>query len=271
MVNREFNMSELTITHNSGFFSCCSVRLYDIINFFNIQKRLPSSINSSFQFASYKINPYDPNEDLNSLLFKCTQSNNIEYVKEIDYHHNHQFTAYNQLDFKNITPFIYKYFSLSDVIEKYNKKLEEKYNIEYDNTVSVFYRGNDKSTETGIASYTEFFNKCQQIYDKNNQIRFLIQTDEVEFRNEFQRNFECSFFFEEMPCIKSNKNIALQHIISSDQRHKFAQRILSSTSIVSKCNHLVTHSGNCGIWAALLRGNAVNVHQYLMHPDQGWV
>jgi hypothetical protein len=264
-------MSELTITHNSGFFSCCSVRLYDIINFFNTRKRLPLSIDSSFQFASYKINPYDSNEDLNSLLFEDIQSNKIEYVKDINYHHNHQFTTYNQLDFENITPFIYKYFSLSNTTKEYSKKLEDKYEIEYDNTVSVFYRGNDKSTETGIASYDEFFNKCQQVYNKNKQIRFLIQTDEAEFRDEFQQNFKHSFFFEEMPCINSNKNIALQHIISPDQRPKFAQRILSVTSIVSQCKHLVTHSGNCGIWAVLLRGNATNVHQYLMHPDQGWV
>jgi hypothetical protein len=264
-------MWELTITHNAGFFSCCSVRLHDIVNFFNIHKRLPSTINYSSQFASYKINQHDPNEDLNSLLFKDKQSYNIKFVNKIDYDHNYQFTAYNQLDLKNITPFIYKYFSLSDNIEKYNKKLEEKYNIEYDNTASVFYRGNDKSTETTIAPYTEFFNKCQQIYNKNKQIRFLIQTDEVEFRDEFQQNFERSFFFEEMPCIRSNKKIALQHLIIPDQRHIFAQRILSSTSIISKCKHLVTHSGNCGIWAVLLRGNTVNVHQYLMHPDQEWV
>jgi len=264
-------MSELIITHNSGFFSCCSVKLYNIINFFNTHKRLPESINSSFQFASYKINPHDPNEDLNPILFKEIQNYNIEFVKEINYHHNDQFTVYNELDFKNITPFIHKYFSLSDTIKAYNKKLEEKYNIEYDNTVSVFYRGNDKLSETGIATYAEFFTKCQQIYNKNKHIKFLIQTDEMEFRDEFQQNFKNSFFFEEMPCIYSNRSIALQHVISPDQRHKFAQRVLSVTSIVSQCKHLVTHTGNCSIWATLLRGNAINVHQYLMHPDQGWV
>lgn len=264
-------MSELTITHNSGFFSCCSVKLYDIINFFNNQKRLPHSIDSKFQFASYKINPYDPNEDLNKLLFKDVQPNKIEFSELIDYHHNHQFTIYRDLDIKKITPFIKKYFSLSDEVIQYTNKLETKYNIDYDNTVSVFYRGNDKATETGIASYGEFLNKCQQIYETNNHIRFFIQTDELEFRNEFQQNFKNSFFFEEMPCINSNKQIALQHIISPDQRHKFAQRVLSTTNIVSQCSHIVTHSGNCGIWAVLLRGNVNNINQYLMHPNQGWV
>ena len=264
-------MHELTITHNAGFFSCCSVRLHDIIHFFNTHKRLPQSINVSSQFAAYKSNAGDPCEDINPLLFKDIQPNIINFVKEIDYHHDHQFTPYYQLDFENLTPFIYKYFSLCEEIDNNIKLKQEKYSIDYSNTASVFYRGNDKVTETKIGSYNEFFDKCQKIYNSNNNIRFLIQTDEQEFRDEFQQNFYNTFFFEDMPCIKKNTSIAMQHVVDASQKHKFAQQILSVTNIVARCNHLITHSGNCGIWATLFRGNATNVHQYLMHPDQGWV
>lgn len=31
----------IKITHNAGFFSCCSVKLEHITNFINLNKRLP--------------------------------------------------------------------------------------------------------------------------------------------------------------------------------------------------------------------------------------
>jgi hypothetical protein len=38
---------EVTILHNAGFFSCCSVRLHMIIQYFNSYKKLPQIVNSS--------------------------------------------------------------------------------------------------------------------------------------------------------------------------------------------------------------------------------
>ena len=39
--------------HNAGFFSCCSVKLHKIIEFININNKLPN-VNSSKQFLWYK-------------------------------------------------------------------------------------------------------------------------------------------------------------------------------------------------------------------------
>ena len=45
----------LIIKHNdSGFFSCCSLRLNDIVDYFNNNKCLPETVNSSNQFTWYK-------------------------------------------------------------------------------------------------------------------------------------------------------------------------------------------------------------------------
>ena len=46
----------LKITHNFGFFSCCSVKLHDIVEYFNYHKNIPSDVDSSEQFEWYKIN-----------------------------------------------------------------------------------------------------------------------------------------------------------------------------------------------------------------------
>jgi hypothetical protein len=267
-------MAELTIAHNAGFFSCCSVQLHEIICFFNTHKRLPSSVDSSDVFGSYKVNYNDSKEDISKLLFDYMSSQNIEFDNIIDYSHYNQYKPYNKLDLNKINPFIEKYFSPTKEVSDYIDFLEQKYNIDYDNTASVFYRGNDKVTETVLGSYSEYFSKCQEIYNKNNNIKFLIQTDELEFRDEFKNNFANSFFLEEMPCINKNTDFAIHHIIKPRERLKFAQKILSTTIIVSKCKHLVTHSGNCGMWAVLFRGNVKNVHQLLLHSDQeekGWL
>ena len=44
----------LKVTHNTGFYSCCSVRLYHIIEYFNSEKKTPLIVDSSEQFRDYK-------------------------------------------------------------------------------------------------------------------------------------------------------------------------------------------------------------------------
>ena len=68
----------LTITHNAGFFSCCTIRLIEIVNFFNNNKNLPTIVDSSRQFDFYKSKP----EDLSKFYF-TEKENNIEYNSDI--------------------------------------------------------------------------------------------------------------------------------------------------------------------------------------------
>ena len=46
----------LTITHNAGFFSCCSLRLHYIINYINLNSKIPNNVDSSNQYQWYKLN-----------------------------------------------------------------------------------------------------------------------------------------------------------------------------------------------------------------------
>ena len=151
--------AELNIRHNAGFFSCCSVRLTEIVNFFNKHKREPLAINCDQQFAIYKNNL---EEDINSIFFNPTIEP-ILYKTYVDYHWEHQFIPYFKLDFESITPFIKKYFNVSDYIQELTCNIEKTYDINYANIIGVCYRGNDKCTETSLASYDEFIYKCQEI------------------------------------------------------------------------------------------------------------
>jgi hypothetical protein len=46
----------LDILHNAGFFSCCSVKLSEIIEYYNNDHVLPKIVSSKKQFAWYKNN-----------------------------------------------------------------------------------------------------------------------------------------------------------------------------------------------------------------------
>ena len=39
---------------NAGFFSCCSIRLNKIVDYINLNRKLPTSVDSSQQFLWYK-------------------------------------------------------------------------------------------------------------------------------------------------------------------------------------------------------------------------
>jgi hypothetical protein len=264
----------LTIDHNAGFFSCCSVKLTKIIEYFNINKKEPGKIICSNQFQNYKINPYDPNEDLTHLFFRTPSFRHpIEYVAPVDFFWEHQFIPYKDLKFKYINQFIKKYFEPSKTIFDSISKTEIKYNINYDNLISVCYRGNDKHNETNIASYEQFFSKCHQLKIENPDCNFFVQTDELEFLNKFCKIFANTFYLKEIPIINQNKYRVIHHLIDQNDRPTFGCRILKSIYMLSKCKHVVTHSGNCGMWIALFRGNAKNLHQYLNHQNTklGWI
>lgn len=271
MKNTSSSILETAHNRTAGFFSNCSVRLEEIINFFNEKNELPEKVNSSKQFRNYKEDVSDLKEDLSNWFFE--EQNVQKNITKVFFHRFFQYKKYKDIDFKSITPFVKSYFSPSIVIKNIIEILEKKYLIDYKNTCSVYYRGNDKCIETGISGYEEFFNKTEQVSQQYPNIKFLIQTDELEFAAEFKRRFINSFFFEELAMISHDVNSAVHHSLPRNKRKEHASYFLAAIIIMSKTKHLITYSGNCGLWAVLYRGNAENVHQYLKNKKHlgGWI
>lgn len=260
----------LKINHNAGFFSCCTQRLRRIIDFYNENKFCPL-VDSSEQFLFYKINP---NIDITDIFFENIIDSNIEISDRIFFTklkdkidcHSDQFTDYRLLNFDKINPFVEKYFKISSVIERKIKFFEQKYNLNYDNLCTIFYRGNDKHTETIIGGYDEFIEKAKQIKLNNDSTKFLIQTDDELFLRAFLLDFPDSIYFNELPRIH-DKNTTVHYQLPIHNRTNAAVDFLCATYIISKCDKIITHSGNCGLWAVLFRGNSEGVIQYLKNND----
>ena len=111
----------------------------------------------------------------------------------------------------------------------------------------------------------EFLNKTIECSNSNPEKKIIIQSDDQGFVNYCKDKIDNSkiIVFDEIPSINSNPTIAVHHTVRPDDKKIFAAYFLAITKIVSKSNILITHSGNCGMWAVLFRGNTNNVHQYL--------
>ena len=61
-----------------------------------------------------------------------------------------------------------------------------------------------------------------------------------------------------------DKTKTVQNIFSKEMNYEYAKKYLAVTIVMSKCKFVICTTGNCSIWITYFRGNANNVHQYLI-------
>jgi hypothetical protein len=141
--------------------------------------------------------------------------------------------------------------------------MEKKYSIDYKNICVLFYRGNDKNTETKICGYNEYINIAKQILHKCPQIQFLIQSDETEFITKIMSIFPNNSFYFNDEIRHMNKCNSTVDKCMKLENYKYSKYYLAITLIMSKCKYIICGSGNCSIWIMLYRENNNNVYQNL--------
>jgi hypothetical protein len=265
-------MSKLIVKHNAGFFSCTSIRLYDIISYYNLNKKLPDTVDYSEQYNLYRD---IENEDLSSFFFNINDDIKIEIFENKLISNNKnidpQVLPYCSINFKNIKIFIDKYFNLSIYIKNIVDNIIHKYKFDSTNSIGVFYRGNDKITETSLGSYSTFYNKMVDEYNKDNNKFIFLQTDDQCFVDYCVENFkdkEKLIIFNEVKRISNDPKVLVCNTIDIGNRKNNISNYLAITYILSKSNILITHSGNGALWCLLFRGNSKNTHQYL---NNNWI
>ena len=254
-------MSVVT-THNAGFFSCCSVKLDDIVSYINTKHSLPIHVDSSKQFQWYK---KDTDTDITYEYFQPYYTiPNIKVEKyPIKYSHLYQFLDYTLLEYNTLVPIVKKYFSPSLQINQLIANIEEKYHLVYDNICVIFYRGNDKITETKIGNYQEYAWYAKYILHNNPNIVFLIQSDETEFIEFITSIFPTNSFYFKDEIRHISKCNSTVDIVMKETNDIFSKYYLAITIIMSKCKYIICSSGNCSLWIMLYRGHNRNVYQYL--------
>ena len=251
---------ELVIRHNSGFYSCCSIRLRKIINWHNEYKKLPV-VDSSNQWGMYK----DREEDISTKFFNTLSTLDMEYNDHIDFSSDvieDQFSDYSKINFNSVGFFIRKYYNVSNEVSLIEKKLTNKYHIDTNKTIAVCYRGTDKKKEVHIPSYQEMFDKIRSIQSQYPDYKLLIQSDEQEFIDASRQEFPYHIHFEESRKVSSNHR-AVQFYFPQGEKVYHAQVFLAIMQILSKCSKVILNSGNVGMWVCLFRNSTKGVSQYL--------
>ena len=187
-------------SHEGGFYSCCSLRLHYLIEYYNFFKKIPVIYDCKGFYTMYKKDDR-LHDEITFDYFKHYNDVNdikIEYKGTIDYKEHYQYKKFHKLEYEKLKPFIHKFFCPNDEILKIRKTFEDKYKINYDDICVLFYRGNDKATETPLPSFDEYLEEAKKILkkEKNNpNFKFLIHSDETNFINEMNENFPNHIIF----------------------------------------------------------------------------
>lgn len=250
----------LLITHNGGFFSCSSYRLYHIIEFFNKNRHLPNIVDSSKQYQWYKLDD-NKNNDISYHYFKNNKNKIIKFNKNIRYDLRSQYLDYKYIRYTDLKPFMRKYFSPSNEILNIINDLIKKYKINYKRTCAVFYRGNDKKRETKLCSYDKIIEQTKLIQNKYPKVRFLIQSDETQFIDKLTSIYNNSFYMNDEIRHMNKCNNTVDKVFNNP--FLYSKYFLAIIIIMSKCRYIIcNHSGNCSLFICLFRGNNKNVKQY---------
>lgn len=245
----EANGDTLRINHNAGFFSCCTIRLEAILDYFRSCQRLPRVVDSSQQFAWYKQNPQD---DITSLFFKTREEVAIAWtgipVRTTDVAQEQQFSDYSKLNYAALKPFIDRYFTASDEIQQIANQIEASSPVPLGEVCSILFRGGDKKLETVQPSYAEVLLKAVQLRRRHPQLRFLLQSDEPDFLEYAQRELDGACFN-----ISGAPNDPLLRI----------SLYLVSLIIIARTRFVISTSGNGEMWVRLFRGHAQGTQQFL--------
>lgn len=257
----------LYIKHNFGFFSTCSVILYEITKYIKINNKLPIDVNTLSSFNWYKNNEEcKSKKDIRYNYFKEPSSinNEIDIKNTKIFLVNSQYDLYSKFKYDDYKLLMETYFSPTDNIQAIVNTIETKYELNYDNICVLFYRGNDKCTETTLSKYEDYISYANKIIEKQPNIKFLIQSDETEFINYIADKYpDNSFYFkDEIRHIKKNGKTTVDHVMKK-KNSEFSKKYLAITLIMARCKYVICGTGNCSIWIMLFRGNANNTIQFM--------
>ena len=245
----------LKVTHtNAGFFSCCSVRLMKIIEFFNIYRCLPDYIDGTEQFMLYR--PPDVWGDIATHFFK-TNFVNIQFKGGIKDCNDNQFRPYRSIHYDSLTPFIQRYFSPTDEIMNLANMFIQKYKLVPPAMISVYYRGTDKYKETPIGTFEDYSSMIDKIY-KGEQI--LVQTDSGPFL-EYMKSKYAIVAIKENPVSYGDNGIHNEN--NTSQNYNEMKYLLATLFIMARSKTVICSSGNVSIWLAYYRNSANNLYQNL--------
>lgn len=256
--------------HSSGFFSDCSVRLHNIIAFFNLNKKLPRIVNSDGMFNRYRDTQIG---DISGEFFE-TSADDIEWINKVKYSHTFQYNLYDKLNISQLKPFLSKYFEPTNNIKQISRDIISQYNLcnitnNFENACTILHRGTDKSKETTIPEAREIKRQVDKILKINSNIMLIFQSDCAEFLDIMKRAYKDNYicFNDYIRTVgnsatdKTWRSVDLQ-TSSTDHNNIYIKNFLAIIRVLSRSKYIICETGNCGMWLLFYRRYIDNIIQY---------
>ena len=250
----------LNIRSGSGFFSNCSVFLYNIVQFYNSRHFLPRSIQLENRFMEMYRSPHV--SSTRDVYFYTNESVVCTWRSPVVFDLWEQFnTPYKNLDFSSLNPLVDRYFSVQSGILDLKRALLSKYNIDPSKCIGVYHRGTDKRMETTLCPIPEFLNKITTLSVSDTQKIVLLTDSQFVIDAAVQKFADKVVLFEENKTSYNNNGIHTES--SASQNHEMAKYLLAMVLILAECQILVTTSGNVALFISLFRKHGKSIHQVL--------
>ena len=250
-------MNDLYCMWNCGFYSNQTQAFLSTLILLS-HGILPDKIDYSMGFKRFKS---DPERDIFPDFYRINPDQEVTPKNIILPDENRkQFEIY---DFEYYNQVVKRFFNPSGVVTDRWQMLTEKYDIDPEKTVSVLYRGTDKGTEVRLASPEDYLDVVKQILDQTPANRVLVQTDQTQVLDYFKSELgDMVVSFSETPST-SGKD-AMNTVMENEGKDTmdWMQWFDAALRCVAECAYVVNHTGNCGLWMNLYRGNVDNVFQF---------
>lgn len=253
----------LQVSHDAGFFSCCTIRLRAIIDHYNEFRTLPE-VESAHQWTRYK-NEQEMRDHVDiAPVFFCTtdatrRNGHVRFSDDT----KDQYGDYARINWPDVDFFVRRYFSPSEEVLRITAHLLTRYEIRPATTIVVLYRGNDKRRETKVPEYHQMLEAVVELRAELPHHRVLVQSDEAEFCDAMLAAIPDSFTIDETPKIPRSDS-AVQYEFPPDDRRQHALDFLATMFVIASCDQIVLNRGNVGLWACLFRGSADGVRRVVV-------
>jgi hypothetical protein len=258
----KFKVKDKTITayrygHNAGFCSDLNIQIDFLKKFYNTEE-LYNNYTVEINGVNAWINHHNNTECLYTKLFNQNKDKFITppYTGPA---HDERHEIYKNYDLLSLYHLLMKYYDFSEEQRSLYENIIKQYQINFDNTIAVCYRGTDKGGEVTLASPQEYINLTSRLLESDEKCRVLIQTDQGQVAELFKFTFKDKcIIIKEMPVTDSHAPI--HQIYYKDIN--FTKNFNAVIRILANSKYLINHTGNTGLAIAGFRGSAENLYQF---------
>jgi hypothetical protein len=220
---------------------------------------VPERIDYSLGFRHFKKNP---EQDIYPDFHQIDSSVEMDLFSEVQLPDSNRFQP-DLYNFGIYSQIRNRFFNPSSIVLNRKKFLKEKYNIEFEKTISVLYRGTDKGTELRLAHPQDYLYVTKQLLKDNPNFKVLLQTDQTQVIQMFYDELGDKLItFEETPSTTTNNVIWNLMERNGADSIDWSQWFDAALRCVADCKYLINHTGNVAFFANLYRGSLGGVSQF---------